>query len=67
MRIIGEANNFLLRVHLAIPRYYQTSTQLCIITPYTIYTHTKKKKYMMIGTNPQRQSNMKLRKPHKGV
>ena len=22
---------------------------------------------MMIGTNPQRQSNMKLRKPHKSV
>ena len=55
MRIIGEANNFLLRMHLAIPRHYQTPTQLCIITPYTTYTHTKKKKkYMMIRTNSQR-------------
>ena len=63
MKIIEEANNFLLRMHLASPRHYQTPIQLCIITPYTTYT----KKYMMIGTNPQRQSDMKLTKPHKGV
>jgi hypothetical protein len=46
MRIIGEANNFLLRMHLAIHQHYQTLTQPCIITPYTTYTHThiKKKK-----------------------
>ena len=44
MRIIGKANNFLLRMHLVISWYYQTSTQPCIITPYTSYTHKKKKK-----------------------
>jgi hypothetical protein len=44
MRIIGEVNNFLLRMYLAIPRHYQTPTQPCIITPYTTYKKKKKKK-----------------------
>ena len=43
MRIIGEANNFLLRMHLAIHRHYQMPTQPCIFTPYTTYTKKKKK------------------------
>ena len=60
MRIIGEAKRFLLRMHLAIPRHYQTPTQPCIIIIYT--TYQKKKKYIMIGTNPQMQSDIKLRK-----
>jgi hypothetical protein len=38
MKITGEANNFILRMHLAIPWHYQTPTQPCIITPYTTYT-----------------------------
>ena len=44
MRIIRKANNFILRMHLAIPQHYQTSTQSCIITSYTTYKKEKKKK-----------------------
>ena len=58
MRIIGKAKHFLFRMHLTIPWHYQTPTQPCIITLYT----TCKKKKMMIETNQQRQSDMKLRK-----
>ena len=43
MRIIEEANNFLLRMHLTIPRHYQMPTQPCIITSYTTYKKKKKK------------------------
>jgi hypothetical protein len=57
-------------MHLAILQHYQMPTQPCIITPYITYTHTHTHthtKSMMIGTNTQRQSDMKLRKLHKGV
>ena len=63
MRIIGKAKRFLFRMHLAIPRHYQTPTQPCIITLYTTYKKKNKKiKNMMIETNQQRQLDTKLRK-----